>query len=95
MSSHQHHYAAEVTMMGLYSWYKSLFERSGWMILAMEKGHWDSLKNFCTEIDHLLDAIQEKKKNVEERDRLEDLNILQKNLRTLHRHISLYERLMK
>lgn len=94
MDIHHHKYSAEVTMMGLYSWYKSLFERSGWMILAMEKAHWDSLKNFCSEIDHLIDAIQERKKTIKEQDRMDDLNILQKNLRTLHRHISLYKRIM-
>jgi hypothetical protein len=86
--SHKHQLSAEVTFEGLHSWFKHTFEKAGWMILEMDKGHHDSIQNYIIEIDHLLEAIKTRAKKIKEKDRLDDLKILEKNLKILKKHIT-------
>jgi hypothetical protein len=88
MDFHEHSQPLEITFEGIHSWYRSLFKRSGWLILALRDGYTDKIKNFKEEAEHLLQAAKQKERQVQEKDRKDDLKIIQKNLKTLINHIS-------
>jgi hypothetical protein len=90
MDFHEHSQPLEITFEGIHSWYRSLFKRSGWLILALRDGYIDKIKNFREESEHLLQAVKLKEKLVEEKDRKDDLKIIENNIKTLIKHISKY-----
>lgn len=76
----------EVTMAGMYPWYKSTFERFGWMVLADHYGVTDNVTSYKKSLDRLCDTICEKLKTVQDEDHKADLIIMQKNVDILIRH---------
>ena len=73
----------DVTVPGLYQWYKSLFERFGWMMLAKHHGMTYKLDTYKKELTLLCDSICERLKNIHDEDHRDDLRIMQKNVEIL------------
>lgn len=91
MDFHEHSQPMEITFEGIHSWYRNLFKRSGWLILAIRDNYTDKIDSFIEEAEHLLQAAKQKEKLVLEKDRKDDLKIIQKNIKTLIQHISNYK----
>ncbi len=77
----------ETTMKGLNSWYKSVFEKLGWMILAKEHGMTDKVKVYVNSIYRIHMAIDQRIKKTSDSDRMEDLRIMKKNVEILLAHV--------
>lgn len=77
----------DTTYKGLHKWYVSLFEKLGWMILAKDRGMTDKISVYVNSIYRIHMAIQQKIKMTEEKDRLNDLFIMEKDIRVLLAHV--------
>jgi hypothetical protein len=82
--SQKHHY--EVTFHGLMKWYEHLFKHLGWMILAKEHGYNDKIKSYQQSIKRLREALEQKIKETEDKDKIEDLKVLHRNTIILMKH---------
>lgn len=80
----------DATFDGIREWYKSTYERLGWMILAKTKGMNEKTLNYKHNIERLRIAILQKRENTHDKDRIEDLAILLKDLEVLVEHVSKY-----
>jgi hypothetical protein len=82
----------QATMKGLLKWYKSEFEKLGWMVLAAERDPSNSLMKKKVEVykeslQRLHEKIMCKMMTVEEKDRRDDLEILMRDLLVLINHV--------
>jgi len=77
----------ETTFKGLNTWYKSVFEQLGWMVLAKKYGMTDKVNVYVNSIYRIHMAIEQKMKKTEEHDRLEDLRVMKKNIQILLEHV--------
>lgn len=66
----------EVTLYSLNKWYKRVFEKLGWIVLAAKDGKQNKLKNYKAQIQHLKEALTQKLTVLEENDRKRDIEIL-------------------
>ena len=71
------------TMHGLQHWYKSTFEKLGWMVLAKEKGYDFKIVTYKRSIQHLLKSIDHVSSEYKDADRKHDLNVLKMNTECL------------
>jgi len=77
----------EHTFCGLQQWYKSVFEKLGWMILAKKNGWYDTIEAYRHSIRRLKHAIEHNMKHhTRDHDRKEDLQIMCNNVCELERH---------
>lgn len=76
----------EATMAGLTHWYKTAFERLGWMVLAKEHGMKDKVVCYQKELQRLCDSICLKIEKVFDEDKRQDLLIMKKNVECLIEH---------
>jgi hypothetical protein len=93
--SHNNHHAVEsleykVTFCGLQEWYKAMFEKLGWMILAERDGRHHKIAQYKEGILHLNEAIIEKIHETEDSDKKQDLKILHFNVVSLIEHVNKY-----
>jgi hypothetical protein len=77
----------DVTMKGINKWFKSVFEKLGYMILAKSKGMTDKIQVYINSVHRLKQAIEDKKNKVYDADKVEDLRIMSANLDVLLKHI--------
>lgn len=77
-----------VTLWGLHCWYKAMFEKLGWMILAQRDGYSLKIKEYKEGIVHLKQAIEEKIRTTKDADRKSDLAIMHKNVMSLWAHVN-------
>ena len=77
----------DVTMKGINKWFKSVFEKLGYMILAKSKGMTDKIQVYINSVHRLKQAIEDKKNKVYYADKVEDLRIISANLDVLFKHI--------
>ena len=75
-----------VTFHGLKKWSMSLFEKYGWMLLAKRDKYQYKISTYKQSIQHLIKAIEERITLTSSEERLLDLHILLKNMKTLHQH---------
>ena len=85
----------DTTYHGLNCWSKSLFEKLGYMTLAMADGDKKHVQNYIENIEYLvkhidlkinkLKKISSKEKSSHLSDKIDDLEILRTNVLTLHK----------
>ena len=75
------------TMHGIHHWYRSVFERLGWMILAKHRGIDDKIQSYKNTIERLKCTIEEKIKNTRDHDKKADLKIMHTDLIVLMEHV--------
>ena len=64
-----------------------MFEKLGWMVLAKERGMTDKVKAYVNSLYRIHTAIEQKMKKTEDKDRVEDLRIMKKNVQILLAHV--------
>lgn len=77
-----------VTMNGLHKWYEAEFEKLGWMILSLEKQNTTKFDFYKKTIEHLKNALVDKKGKVREEDRKDDLQIMIDNVNKLQMYLN-------
>jgi hypothetical protein len=77
----------ETTFKGLNRWYKSVFEQLGWMVLAKQYGMTDKVNVYVNSVYRIHMAIEQKMKKTEDKDRMEDLRVMKKNVKILLAHV--------
>jgi len=76
-----------VTFHGLQEWYKAKFEKLGWMILAKRDGYMDKVMTYQNSLKRLQIAIDDKIKEMRDKDKKDDLMIMKENVETLLEHV--------
>jgi hypothetical protein len=66
----------QYTFHTLEHWFKSIYEKFGWMILATHEQNIDKVEHYLKSIKHLINCIDDKIKITVDTDRINDLKIL-------------------
>ena len=74
------------TICSLKEWYKTEFEKLGWMVLAKSKGMSEKITNYKHSLKHLEHSIEHKITHVHDADNRDDLMIMLDNVRILIKH---------
>jgi hypothetical protein len=77
----------EITYTGIHEWYKSLFEKLGWMVLSKEHNIDDKVELYKDSLYRLKDCMIKKHKQIKDVDKKEDLRIMLNNLEVLIKHV--------
>jgi hypothetical protein len=77
----------DATFHGLNCWYKYLFEKLGWMLLAKSYGHQIQIDAYKNSVNELISHLQSKKKSLKDADRKKDIQILLDNSKILKSHV--------
>jgi len=77
----------EMTFCALSSWYRTEFEKLGWMILAHNKGMNEKVQCYQMSLKTLLESIELKIKDVKDSDKKHDLELMHHNLKILINHV--------
>jgi len=76
----------DTTFHGLQHWYKNMFEKLGWMILAKNHGMTDKTTTYLNSLKRLKMAIEQKTKSMKDHDKKEDLKVMYDNTCVLMEH---------
>ena len=76
-----------VTFVGLHLWYKSMYEKLGWMVLAKSKGMNDKVEEYKIGLVRLQSSIDCKLKMMFDKDKRDDLEIMRDHVRVLITHV--------
>ena len=76
----------DATMHGLHQWYKEMFEKLGWMVLAHSRGMTDKIQTYLNSLQRLHMALEQKIAKIHDADDKEDLTIMLKNVEELLSH---------
>ena len=79
---------SEYTLCGLHQWYEDMFEKLGWMLLAQRNGWTDKIMSYKNCINRLEDAIENRWKQVKDKDTKQDLYIMLDNVKCLKEHVA-------
>ena len=77
----------EMTFCALSSWYRSEFEKLGWMILAHNRGFTDKIESYKMSLNRLSDSLMMKIKDVKDVDKKHDLELMHYNVEILIKHV--------
>jgi hypothetical protein len=75
-----------VTFAGLHMWYKSMYEKLGWIVFAKSKGMHDKVEEYKMGLERLQNSIDCKLKMMFDKDKRDDLEIMQDHVRVLIAH---------
>ena len=75
------------TFHGLHKWYKSMFEKLGWMVLADAKGYHYKVSAYKKSIENLILSLEHLKNEYEDHNKIHDLNVLLMNTKVLLAHV--------
>jgi predicted ATP-binding protein involved in virulence len=76
----------DATFHGIHKWYKSMYEKLGWMILSKHKGMTDKVTSYKNGLERLKWSIEHKIKMTKDYDKKEDLKIMHADLMVLIEH---------
>ena len=74
------------TYTALHLWFKSEFEKLGWMVLAKEKGMHEKVRDYVHSVQRLHDHLFCKIQSTMDKDRLDDLTIMFQDVKVLLAH---------
>lgn len=77
-----------ITMHGLHNWYKSMFEKLGWMILAKHKKYNSKIIGYKSSLKILKSELENKLEHVESHDDIIDLKIMHHDICVLIEHVN-------
>jgi hypothetical protein len=87
MKSYQHYSECpDASFHGIECWYKYMFEKLGWMILAKNYGMMDKVNSYKMSLKRIKCTIETKIKNLRDHDKKEDMHILHRNICMLMEH---------
>jgi hypothetical protein len=75
------------TDQGVHEWYRMVFERLGYMVIAKAKGWNTKIAEYKRSITHLIKTIEQLKTEYEDRNRVHDMNVLLMNVKVLKTHV--------
>lgn len=75
------------TSEGLHHWYKCMFEKMGWMVLAKAKGYDYKIDNYKKSIANLIKSIKHVMAEYENKNRKHDLKVLLMNTEVLQAYV--------
>ena len=81
-------HCCEHTFHGIQHWYKSKFEKLGWMILAQKYGYTDKISEYKSSLMRLKQSIEHKLTHIKDSDKKQDLKIMHNNVTTLISHVN-------
>ena len=76
----------EMTYCAIGQWYKHIFEKLGWMVLAKAHKNDYKVEHYVKTIEHLHASIRSKIKTIKDSDKKADLKIMMKNVEHLLKH---------
>jgi len=79
----------ESSLYGIRNWYKNMFERFGWVLLAKAKGNTYKVRTYKRDINELLKTIKHTIPSYEEKNRKHDLYIILKHVQVLKKHANI------
>jgi hypothetical protein len=71
------------TFYGLHRWYKRIFEKVGWLVLAKAKGYTGKIEEYKRGIARFLKTVDHVSGEYSNVDRKHDLNVLKMNMLAL------------
>lgn len=77
----------DATYVWLNLWFKSEFEKLGWMVLAKHEGQDDKVYAYVNSVQRLYHQLECKIRTTKDHDRKQDLQIMYKNVKCLIDHI--------
>lgn len=77
----------EMTFHALNCWYKSEFEKLGWMVLADNRGFDDKIESYKMNLHRLRESLEMKIKDVKDYDKKHDLELMHHNVKILIKHV--------
>ena len=77
----------DTTFHGLGCWYKYLFEKLGWMLLAKSYGHDIQINAYKNSIDELINHLNTKHKKIRDKDKKDDIKIILNNTKILKLYV--------
>jgi hypothetical protein len=76
----------DATYCSINNWYKSMYEKLGWMILAKNHGMIDKVVSYKNTLERLRCTIEKKIKKTRDQDKKADLKIMHIDLMVLIEH---------
>lgn len=86
MKTHDDMSCYDATYYSINHWYKSMYEKLGWMILAKNYGMIDKVVAYKNSLERLRCAIEKKMKKTRDQDKKADLKIMHTDLMVLIEH---------
>ena len=75
------------TFRELSYWYKYLFEKLGWMLLAKKHGNDIQLNAYKNSVDELITHLNSKHKTLKDKDKKNDIKIILNNTKILKSYV--------
>jgi len=82
--------AYSITYFGLKNWYKAMFEKLGWMLLAKAKGKTYKINSYKISIKELIKHAEQLMTEYKDYDKLHDIVIIRMNSMYLDHFVSKY-----
>ena len=77
----------DATFVWLNLWFKTEFEKLGWIVLAQKKGYDEKVNAYINSVERLYHQLECKIKDTKDHDRKQDLMIMYKDVKCLMDHI--------
>jgi hypothetical protein len=76
----------QATYVGLHQWFKTEYEKLGWMVLAKSKGMHEKVRVYVHSVQRLHDHLECKIQATMDKDRIDDLTIMFNDVKVLLAH---------
>ena len=76
------------TMHQLSGWFRAMYEKLGWMVLAKAKGLNSKVAEYKKNVAHLVSSIEHVKSEYTDMNRIHDLNVLHMEANVLLKYVN-------